>query len=211
MNVQYISFVFLLILYKTMGHVDPTLGFVSQPLDGSNFDIQKPYDIAVGERYTFVKGTHKLWVYNTDKPFKISSNTLPRTEIRIQGYDYSSGVWQFEAFGYVPYGTSGVSIMQIFGSDPPSATTTMLRVYNNSLCYYRHPILSNIYDKWLRINVIHDVDGNSVTVFIDGTLTYQTTGRGGKSHYFKLGVYTQDNSSFCMESRWKDIKILKHT
>lgn len=38
---------------------------------------------------------------------------LPRTEIRITGYDYSLGVWQFEGHAYVPKGTSGVTIVQI--------------------------------------------------------------------------------------------------
>ena len=29
---------------------------------------------------------------------------------------YTAGVWQFEGYGYVPAGTSGVSVMQVFGA-----------------------------------------------------------------------------------------------
>ncbi|KAL7611019.1 hypothetical protein Lser_V15G12005 [Lactuca serriola] len=210
----YISLVFLFV-YKAMGSgpIDTTLGFVSQPLGRSNFRIQKPYDLPVDKRYSFINGVHKLWVFKTDKPHSRKSKTNPRTEIRIQGYDYSSGVWQFEAYGYVPSGTTGVSVMQVFGSKPPYATTTMLTVYNNNLYYYRrNVILSNLYNKWFRLNVIHDVEGNSVKIYINGVLRLEDRpGRSGPNvhHYFKCGVYSQNDGSSYMESRWKDIKIFR--
>nr|XP_043626151.1 citrate-binding protein-like [Erigeron canadensis] len=208
----YFSLIFLF-LYKAVGYesLNTTIGFASQPLDSSNFDIQKPYDVPVSSRYKFSNGVHKLWVMKSDKPHSKGSKTSPRTEIRIQGYDYSSGVWQFEAQGYVPRGTNGVCIMQIFGSKPPTATTTMLIVSNSNLNYYTNSgiILSNVYNKWFRLNVIHDVKGNTVKVYIDGVLKHQGPGRGGTSHYFKCGVYSGVGASDYMESRWKDIKIFK--
>ncbi len=128
----------------------------------------------------------------------------------LQGYPYSSGVWQFEADAYVPTGTTGVSIMQIFGAEPPSATTLMTRVYDGSLTYYREPVLvPNIYNKWFRLNVIHDVDAAKVKVYINGDLKLERDDRRGTSHYFKCGVYTQNDPSNCMESQWKNIKVLK--
>uniref|UniRef100_A0A2N9HRB6 Alginate lyase 2 domain-containing protein n=1 Tax=Fagus sylvatica TaxID=28930 RepID=A0A2N9HRB6_FAGSY len=113
-----------------------TDGFLSLPLNQSNFDIQSPYDVPEDQRHSFIDGVHKLWVHSTDKPHSLISKTHPRTEIRIQGYDYTSGVWQFEGHGFVPNGTSGVCIMQVFGARP-GATTLMLRVDNGSLTYYR--------------------------------------------------------------------------
>jgi hypothetical protein len=109
----------------------------------------------------------------------------------------------------VPNGTSGVCIMQAFGARP-GATTLMLRVYNGSLTYYRGPVLvPNIYDRWFQLNVIHDVDASNVTVYIDGVLTYEATGHGERPHYFKCGVYAQNNETNYMESRWMGIKVLK--
>ncbi|KAK3411531.1 hypothetical protein EUGRSUZ_I00283 [Eucalyptus grandis] len=160
---------------------DPIYGFEELPLNQSNFDIQRPYDIPEEERYSFQHG----------------------------GYDYSSGVWQFEGYGYVPCGTTGVCIMQVFGASP-HATTLMLRVYNGSLYYYRNPVLlENIYDRWFKLNVIHDVNASTVKIYIDGQLKMVAPGRGGTSHYFKCGVYEQDDGSYYMESRWKGIKVLK--
>nr|AAG01372.1 21 kDa extracellular calmodulin-binding protein [Angelica dahurica] len=197
-----------LFFHQTMA-VDPTVGFTSLPLDQSNLDIQRPYNVPVSKRYSFVNGVHKMWVYKTDKPHSPDSHTNPRTEIRIRGYDFSSGVWQFEADGYVPEVTSGASIMQIFGGSP-HATTLMLWTYKGTLSYYRNPVLvNNIYGRWFRLNVIYDVDANKVQVYIDGDLKFGTAGRGGESFFFKCGVYAQDGASDYMESRWKNIKVLK--
>ncbi|KAJ4751480.1 Citrate-binding protein [Rhynchospora pubera] len=175
-------------------------------LDESNFKLQQPYNLDPSERYSFENGIRKLWVYSNDEPFKQDSDTKPRTEIRMTGYDYSDGVWQFEGYGYVPSGTTGVSIMQIFGADN-QATSIMLRVYDGQLKYYNTDVIEdNIYDRWFRVNVIHTV-GDSITVFIDGTQKYVADDKGGSDHYFKFGVYTQEGSSDYMESRWKDVQI----
>lgn len=63
--------------------VDLTLGFTEFPLNTSNFQNHKPYDLPVSERYSFIDGVHKLWVYSTDKPLSQNSTTRPRSEIRI--------------------------------------------------------------------------------------------------------------------------------
>ncbi|GMN33337.1 hypothetical protein TIFTF001_004099 [Ficus carica] len=189
---------------------DPTQVFIEVPLSTSNFHIQKPYDLPLSCRYSFTRGVHKLWIFSIDNPLSKGSPTKPRTEIFSQGYDYSSGVWQFEANGYVPHGTSGVCIMQVFGASPNHATTLMLRVYNGSLTYYQSPVLvPNIYNKWFRVNVVHDVEGSNVKVYINRVLVYEAPGRGGTSHYFKCGVYAQNDDSYLMESYWKRIKVLK--
>ncbi|KAL0448486.1 UNVERIFIED_CONTAM: Citrate-binding protein [Sesamum latifolium] len=178
-----------------LGPIDPTKGFISQHLNQSNLVIQRPYDVPADERYSFKNG-----VFKTDKPHTPTSKTNPRTEIRVRENDYSSGVWQFEAYGYVPYGTFGVCIMQVFGSSPPHATTLMLRVYKGTLSYYRAPVVvPNIYGRWFKLNVVHDVEGRRVEVYIDGVLKYEAAGRGGAegiSHYFKCGVYAQNDASY---------------
>ncbi|KAL3721556.1 hypothetical protein ACJRO7_033970 [Eucalyptus globulus] len=100
--------------------------------------------------------------------------------------------------------------MQVFGATSPHASTLMLRVYNGTLMYYRSTVLiDKIYDKWFRVNVVHDADASKVKVYIDGYLKLEADGRGGTSHAFKCGVYYQEGDSFCMESRWRGIKVLK--
>ncbi|KAJ3693298.1 hypothetical protein LUZ60_008778 [Juncus effusus] len=199
---------FLILIIHCNG--DPTDGFTAVDLTEADFDLQSPYNLPQTDRYSFKNGIRKLWVYSNDKPHDRTTQTKPRTEIRMKGYDYSDGIWQFEGHGYVPSGTTGVSIMQIFGA-ASHATTFMLHTYNGQLWYYHQSLIEdNIYDRWFRLNVIHKV-GENVTVFIDGVLKFVADDRGGESHYFKFGVYTQNDSSDYMESRWKDVKILQET
>ncbi|KAL5704855.1 hypothetical protein ACHQM5_023225 [Ranunculus cassubicifolius] len=186
---------------------DPTDGFTSVPLTEDNIELEKPYDIPLEQRYSYVDGVRTLWVYSDDKPLRIDSPTKPRTEIRIIGLDYSSGVWQFEGYGFVPNGTTGVSIMQIHGAAHGN-TTLMLRIYDGDLRnYVTDTVATDMYNRWFRINVIHDVDQGVLTVFVDGNQKYQAKDHGPGDLYFKCGVYAQNNASFYMESRWKDIKI----
>lgn len=99
--------------------------------------------------------------------------------------------------------------MQVFGASP-TATTLMLRVYDGNLYYYREKVIeSNIYNKWYRLNVIHNVGASKLQVYINGNLKHEASGRGGDHHYFKFGVYAQDNESNRMESRWRGVKLFK--
>ncbi|XP_051229882.1 citrate-binding protein-like [Lolium perenne] len=188
---------------------DPTSGFTAVSLDQSNFELQRPYDEASDARYSFDGTVRKLWVLSSDKPHARQSHTMPRTEIKMSGYDYSSGVWQFEGYGYVPSGTSGVCIMQVFGASE-AASTLMLHVYDGALRYYNRQLVEdNIYNRWFKLNVVHDVEASKLTVYIDGEEKLHVNGRGSNTHYFKFGVYAQRHDSNRMESHWKDVRILK--
>ncbi|CAI0437102.1 unnamed protein product [Linum tenue] len=186
----------LLLSSSLLVMADPTEGFVALPLTASDMKVQWPYDLKKEERYSFENGVHTLRVFSTDKPLKIGSPTRPRTEIRIL----------FEGQAYVPSGTSGVCITQVFGASNQS-TTLAVRVHGGNLTAYSTVIVPGISDRWFRLNVIHDVGAGKVFVHVDGALVYEGADHGGSSHYFKCGVYAQKDMSSYMESRWKEIQI----
>ncbi|CAL1412796.1 unnamed protein product [Linum trigynum] len=190
---------------------DPADGFKQVELTERNFKLQKPYDVPLEKRYSFKNGVHRLWVYDDDKPFKPHSTTLPRTEIRIKGLDYSSGVWQFEGYAFVPKGSHGVTIFQIHGGRTISTLTLQLRVIGNDLWYFwKKPIVPNIVDRWFKLNVIHDIEKGKLSVIVDGDLKIVGKDGGKGACYFKCGVYScRKNASHYMEARWKNIKIYK--
>ncbi|KAF7812800.1 citrate-binding protein-like [Senna tora] len=214
MKSHFMDLLVSLILVISMGCIvsggDPTQGFTPVPLTAANFALQKPYDIPLDERYSYKDGVHKLWVYADDKPHDPSSNTQPRTEIRIKGLDYHSGVWQFEGYGFVPNGTSGATVAQIHGA-AKGATTLILRIYNGNMRYYDGALVAeDMYDKWFRLNIIHNVDRGFVTVFINGEKRFKVKDQGPGDLYFKCGVYAAPaDISYYMESMWRDIKIYK--
>ncbi|XP_066353912.1 citrate-binding protein-like [Miscanthus floridulus] len=189
-----------------------TTGFVQVELPEGNFQVQSPYDVPENQRYSYdnVTGVRTFLVYASDKPFNTVTGTKPRTEVRLTGHDYSSGVWQFEGYGYVPTGTSGASVMQIHNEDAGAkATTLMLHVYNGTLRYYSgEAVEDSIYDRWFRLNVVHDVDASTVAVYLDGAPRLAVNVTPSASHYFKFGVYMQHHDvSPLMESRWRNITV----
>ncbi|GAA0171643.1 hypothetical protein LIER_25626 [Lithospermum erythrorhizon] len=210
MKLSYIS-MFLVILtfeeiFVNICIADPIDGFTSVPF---TLDLQKPYNKPIGQRYSNLGGVRRFWVFSNDKPFKLNTDTKPRTEAHVLGQDYTSGVHQFEGHVYIPRGTSGVSIMQIFGGEV-SASTLQLRVYNGEIKRYREEVIeSNVYNRWLRLNVIHNADEGQITIFINGVQKLEVADRGPGTKYFKFGVYTQNAPSQRMESRWRKVKIYK--
>jgi hypothetical protein len=218
-----------------------TAGFSRVMLNESQFVVQKPYALPLNERYDPCGGVRRFWVFATDKPISATRPGYPRTEIKVDvrrlstarltsfstipGHFpyansarvdhqkvYSSGVWQFEGDVYVPWGTSGASVMQIFGADKPHASTVMLPVYDGQLTYYHNltrVVADRVYDRWIRLNVVHDVAAGNVTVFVDGERRLEVQGHGGKEHYFKFGVYMQGlhKHSHRMEAHWKNVAI----
>ncbi|XP_066341281.1 citrate-binding protein-like [Miscanthus floridulus] len=187
-----------------------TKGFTAVELAEVQFKVQKPYDVPLSERYEFVDGVRRMWVYATDHPITTAHPGGPRSETKIE-LIYGSGVWQFEGYGYIPPGTTGASVMQIFGA-AEHATTLMLHFYDGRLTYYHdvtRVVDPAIYDRWFKLNVIHDVAASNVTVFVDGEHRLTVPGRGGDSHYIKFGVYGQRNNGMScrMESLWRDVKV----
>ncbi|KAG2560295.1 hypothetical protein PVAP13_8KG053600 [Panicum virgatum] len=187
-----------------------TAGFIRVRLTESQFVVQKPYDVPLGERYQQFGSVHRMWVFATDKPISASHPGGARTEIKVDKI-YSSEVWQFEGDAFVPPGTSGASVMQIFGA-ATHATTLMLHVYDGRLTYYHdlsRVVAAGVYGRWVRLNVVHDVAAGNVTVFVDGERRLIAPGKGGTEHYFKFGVYKQSHHqpSRRMESRWKNVAV----
>lgn len=95
----------------------------------------------------------------------------------------------------MPQRSSGVTIMQIFGA-AHQATTLQLRVCNGDLKYYIHNVVAaNIYNKWFRLNVIHNVGARKVTIFIDGEKKLVVKDHSRATFYFKYGVYAAPSGS----------------
>ncbi|KAG2485983.1 hypothetical protein HYH03_015306 [Edaphochlamys debaryana] len=185
---------------------------------GEKFDIninKYPYDLKLSDRYSLTPLAggdceHRMWVYDTDKPFKSGSTTEPRTEMRIRN-DYTSGVHSISFQLYVPSGTTGASVMQVFGGTGDYTTSLQLRVYDGKLLRYNSQILEeNVHDRWIQINVAHDVKAHSIKIVVAGKPPLVVADRGtpAAGHYFKLGVYGQDGSSSRMEARYRSIQVL---
>jgi hypothetical protein len=160
------------------------------------FRVQKPWDLNVSDRYSYNASTktHLTWVRSTDKPHSQSSNTDPRTEMRWFN-EYSSGWHMWASDVYIPSGTAGTSIMQIKHIDDESDSTTdyMLRVYSdNGGTFKRYcctALKTGIYNKWWKIQVVHNADTGAVYLGINGVVVDTASYPWRGTRVFKNGVY----------------------
>jgi hypothetical protein len=180
-----------------------TAGWREMPFE---FAIHTPYDLPESARHSFdaATNTHTFWVLKTDKPHDPPPNmTAPRSELRMKN-DYTTGLHQFEADFYVVAGTDGPCVMQVFGGSA-HATAFMLKAYGGSLKHYdREVVLTDAYEKWLHLNVIHNADTGEVKAYIDNKLVGTFKDNGPAAHYFKCGVYGPNSAR--VESRFRNIK-----
>jgi alginate lyase len=145
-------------------------------------------------RYAFVGGEHHFWVLASDPSAYPGRDSGPRSELRIYN-DYTSGQAQFQADIKVMPGCFRASIMQIFGA-ATQATAFMAWAMPDQLAYYGGTrIYAPLYNRYLRLNVIHDTATGVITVYVDGVARGTFHDHGAATHYFKVGVYHQKDMS----------------
>lgn len=135
-----------------------------------------------------------------------------RCEARVND-DYYSGQRQFE--GYIKYyGGNDVVVTQNFGGETGNHAyqTRAFSANNGELRRYTSSVLTtNIKQVWVRVNVIHNYDANTVTVYINGSNKGTWPGDDpngtGAKHYHKYGVYM--NSQTNPYVMWKGIKFFQ--
>jgi len=186
---------------------------VAAPTDGWSqrswtYSIHKPYDLSVSSRFSYSSGVWTFWVYTSDKPHSSTSDTLPRSEMRWNN-DYTSGNRMWDGDVYVPSGTYGTNIQQVFGG-VTNATASMIRAYSSNggelKRYSSESLITSAYNRWINVKVAHDANNNQVRIYINNSYKRIDPDRGNATHYFKNGVYTQSGASYRQECRFRYLK-----
>lgn len=190
------------VVFSTAAPVTPPAdalhaGFVLQPL---KLDVQHPYNLKLEERYSYDEATdtHDLWVLGTDKPHAPPPNkTAPRTEIRfVNTYAPGSGLHMLDCDMFITPGTHA-AVSQVFGTSPMciiivKTNGTLTDLYTDAV------IARDMNGKWFHWTIIHDPDATgpgAIKVYVDGRLASdKISGKIQKSYYFKIGVYSRNDS-----------------
>uniref|UniRef100_N1QWE1 Alginate lyase 2 domain-containing protein n=1 Tax=Aegilops tauschii TaxID=37682 RepID=N1QWE1_AEGTA len=193
------------------GSGNPTAGFQKVHLAGGDFQVQSPYNGPESQRFQYRNGVRTFWVHRNDKPFNTATHTNPRSEVRLRvrprllvGRLAVRGLW-LRAVG---------DLRRVGDADPQRGGRRALdgvdvHVYDGVLRFYSGAAVeSDIYDRWFRLNVMHDVGASTVAVYVDGEHKFSTRVTPSESYYFKFGVYMQHHDrSSCMESRWTNVTL----
>lgn len=147
------------------------------------------------------------------------SGTRQRCEARVDD-DYNSGTRQFEGEVWIKKGSGGVS-----GNSGPNAAVCVHQVWqwlmiivfnleNGDLRQHSNgKMITNAYERWIRITTIHDVEKHWAAVYIDsvkrweGTVSGDDGGYNNGNFYHKYGIYNGAASN--PEVKWRNTRYFK--
>jgi hypothetical protein len=181
-----------------------TPGWTQIPL---KFQIQRPYDLEVKERYSFdpTNNIHDFWVYFTDKPHDPPPNkTTARTEMRLASFKNNEHMFDADV-NIVP--GSFACIAQVF--DAAHGPVTMIIAHpDGTVTAGNHDVIkTNAIGNWWNLKVTNDPAKNGqIRIYVDGVLAGTYRGRGPREYYFKCGVYSRKDSERS-EARFRNIKV----
>jgi hypothetical protein len=164
----------------------------------SSYSPTKKQDVR-GSRATYSNssGIETFTIYPGDE----------RSETRVNN-NYTSGWNQFEGQVKVTSGTTGTCVHQVFGGQT-NATALMIVAHSTSggdlRRYDSQTLATGVYGVWLRINTVHDANGNKVSAYINGSNKGTWDDRGNATHYNKYGVYNISGSK--SQTQWKSVKF----
>jgi hypothetical protein len=135
-----------------------------------------------------------------------------RVEARVNN-DYTTGRHQFDGYVWIKKGAGGVT-----GNSGPDAAVCVHQIWqfimvivfnldNGDLRQHsNNRLITNAYERWIRVTSIHDVEKKWAAVYIDGELKWQGADGGYQNNnwYFKYGIYNGAGSN--PEVRWKNIR-----
>jgi MYXO-CTERM domain-containing protein len=129
-----------------------------------------------------------------------------RAEARIED-DHRTGTWQFEGWVNVKAGVNGGCVHQVF-------KFLMIVAYPDGggelrQHSYQRLQATGIYDRWVRVNTIHDPDAGRADVYIDGTWRgmVPSASPGPNGWYHKYGIYNSSGTRPVVQ--WRNVRFWK--
>jgi len=174
------------------------------------YGVQYPYAQKGCNRWAIQGNLFDLKVYNNDTAFNPTSQTKPRTEIRIYNAQMVYGLYTYISYFRVTCNTYAANIFQLF--DTNGFPFVQLRTYDRRL-YIVYTLIYNvnICTYYHHLNVTYNGDTTQYYVTVDGIMVFSSNDLSlyGDEMYFKQGVYVSGpNPSAEQEIFVNDVDIL---
>jgi hypothetical protein len=164
---------------------DPTAGF-TEYMD--SFVIQRPYDLAASDRFSYENGIYTFWVLPTDKPHAMGNGTAPRTEARYSNMSTGTHMWTGDVMFEMVQDTCIMQIHNVVGSIAAYYRVLNGRTFNLGT---GTTIMMGNYNTWFNLKVSFNMQTLQVNTWVNNCLKDTHTSPGGTPNwYFKNGVYT---------------------
>jgi hypothetical protein len=166
---------------------DPTMGFKEYT---DTFVIQRPYDLAASDRFSYENGIFTFWVLPTDKPHVMGNTTAPRTEARYSDMSTGTRIWSADIMFESPLNdTCVMQIHNVVGAIAAYYRVIGGRMFNLGT---GQTVLTDYYNKWFNFKVVFNMQTLQVNAYVNNCLKETHTAPNGPTPnwYFKNGVYT---------------------
>jgi hypothetical protein len=180
---------------------DPTQGFTEYE---DSFQVQRPYDLAAADRFSYQDGIYTFWVFPGDKPHAMGNTTAPRTEARYSNMSTGEHLWSADMMFEAPL--THTAVMQIH--NVTSAIAAYFQVNDGDMrnAAGGGTVLTGAYGKWFNLKVAFNTQTHEVRTWINNCLKGTTKAPAGSPNwYFKNGVYTC-NAMICRD-HYKNIHL----
>jgi hypothetical protein len=171
---------------------DPTQGFTEYK---GTFVVQRPYDLAGADRFSYADGVYTVFVKSSDKAHQPGNTTAPRTEARYPNFSSGEHIWSGDVLLDEPL--SRTCIFQIHNVE--ASIAVYLRVVGGRLFNLStgKTILPSAYGKWFNLKVAFNTQTHQVKTYINNCLkeTSQSPSGPTPNWYFKHGTYTCDSGT----------------
>jgi hypothetical protein len=171
---------------------DPVQGFTEYK---DTFVIQRPYDLAAADRFSYENGVYTFFVKSGDHAHQPGNGTAPRTEARYPNFSSGEHLWTGDVLLDSPL--SKTCVFQIHNVE--ASIAVYLRVIDGRLFNLStgKTILNDAYGKWFNLKVAFDTKTHQVRTYINNCLkeTSQSPSGPTPDWYFKHGTYTCDSGT----------------
>jgi hypothetical protein len=185
-----------------------TAGWSEYP---DTFEVQKPYNLPVSDRFSDSGGVYTCWIQPSDKPFKTGTDTGPRTEMRWQTWSNQKLGHMFEADVMYDPGTNHTCIFQVKSNSSGEAVYLQVATNGDLRQSTGTPFLKDYAGKWFHLNATYEPSTGSGRVWIDGEQKWSGSHNNSSDWYFKNGTYCNGMTSGTVSrSHYKNIKHWIH-
>jgi hypothetical protein len=175
------------------------------------YEVQKPYNLPVSDRFSDSGGIYSCWILPNDKPFKTGTPTGPRTEMRWTTWKDQKIEHMFEADVMYDPGTNHTCIFQVKSNSSGEAVYLQVATNGDLRQSTGTPFLKDYAGKWFNLKATYNPATGGGKVWIDDVQKWSGSHSNSSDWYFKNGTYNNGMTSGTVsKSHYKNVKFWIH-
>ncbi len=171
-------------------------------------------------KYTNIDGVEEFRLWLNPAKDANGKKVRQRCEIRIDGYDYSTGWGQFEGEFFLErfdgtHPDDDICIAQVWLSMMTSVAGIEGGSMRQHSPFFPQAVNKKLIGRWVKLNIVHHADSKTGEVWLDGERGWQGPAKAAydektgklRGYRFKYGLYNQAENNGVI--RWKNVRFFR--